>query len=113
MKIEARLNAVHIKEACVVCGVWDRAGEVAYFADGTGWVCDTCAEAGVEYIRDRLREQADRHRRVADEIEKEAAGDIEVLPMSPEVRAEKARIGELERQERKRLMASGEPFEPF
>ncbi len=85
MYIEASLNNAHIKQPCVSCGVWERPGDAAYFVDGD-WVCDACAEGGVECIRAGLREQAARFRRVASNLESDAAGEIAIIPLSREDR---------------------------
>ncbi len=85
LKVEARLNNMHIKQPCVSCGVWERPGDAAYFVD-KDWVCDACAEGGAECIRAGLREQAARFRRVADNLESDAAEEIEIIPLSREDR---------------------------
>ncbi len=85
MYIEASLNNAHIKQPCVSCDVWDRPGDAAYFVDGD-WVCDACAEGGVECIRAGLREQAARFRRIASNLESDAAGEIAIIPLSREDR---------------------------
>lgn len=108
MKVEAKLNGMHVRQPCVACGMWDRPRDVAFFVDDD-WVCDACVEGGVEHIRAGLRGQADRYRRIADTLENDAAGDIEILPISPEVRAVLNRLErereQWERQARKERMA--------
>ncbi len=93
MYIEAKPNSVHVKESCLVCGIWDRAGDVAYFeTESQSWVCDACVESGIEKMRDNLREAAVHHREIADRYESSAAGPIEVAEESKEVREERARV---------------------
>lgn len=93
MYIEARPNNMHIKQPCLVCGYWERPGDVAYFEGESGrWVCDECVESGIEKMRDNLREAAEHHREAAAQYELDAAGQIEIAEESKEVREERARV---------------------
>jgi hypothetical protein len=103
MNIEARPNNAHIKEPCLVCGYWERPGDVAYFETESGrWVCDECVESGIEKMRDNLREAAVGHRETADRYESAAAGPIEIAEESEEVREERARVEALNARENMR-----------
>jgi hypothetical protein len=116
MYIEARLNNTHIKEPCLVCGYWERAGDVAYFeAESRLWVCDECVESGIEKIRDNLREAAVHHRESAARYESVATGPIEIATDSKEVREERARVEAFNARERMRQQTapSGSSDLPF
>jgi hypothetical protein len=109
LKVEARLNNAHIKQPCVSCDVWDRPGDAAYFVD-SDWVCDACAEGGVECVRAGLREQAARFRRIADNLESDAAGEIEIIPLS---REDRELLEEREREYEQMARRVGRRQSPF
>ncbi len=109
MKIEARLNNVHVRQTCVSCGVWERPDEVAYFVDGD-WVCDECVALGVDCIRDGLKGHATHFRQIADNLESDAAGEIEIIPLS---REDRELLEEREREYEQMARRVGRRQSPF
>jgi hypothetical protein len=114
VRIEARLNSVHVKETCMACGAWGRAGDVAYFDGENSWVCDRCAEGGIEHIRSKLRESAAYYRRLARQYDEAADEHITIVhDLSDEdqrhlaeIEAEMAKCQARERREQIRLQNS-------
>ena len=86
MHIEARLNSVYVKEPCVACGEWDRAGDVAYFDENGARVCDRCVDGGVERIRVMLGRGAEYYHELARQYGDRAEEEITIAPVSEEVR---------------------------
>jgi hypothetical protein len=85
MEIQARLNNVHVRTLCVVCGDWERPDEVAYSDENGHWVCDPCIQGGVRRIRDNLLRTADHYHELASQYAETAEEEINILPVSDEV----------------------------
>jgi hypothetical protein len=91
MQIRVEKNAAYIKQQCLVCGVWDRPGDVAFFTENNEWVCDRCVGEGVSRIRLGLLEHAAALRREAAALENAAQEEI-TLPDESEVRAAREEV---------------------
>jgi hypothetical protein len=97
MRIEAKLNNVHVREHCVACGVFDRPGDVAYFDEDHNCFCDRCIERGEEVIREKFRESAEHYRKHARQYDEAAEEEINILSVPDGVQRGYAELEEMRR----------------
>jgi hypothetical protein len=94
MRIELVTLPEHLRTPfptrCGICNLRFQTGRVVAeaYGDGVDWtqVCPKCLERGEDGIAERLRSEAEWHRKVAEEMEEAAAEGVEYVPTPEELR---------------------------